>query len=303
LKINILFITTLLFLSGCGGETESIFNSSKISLYTPNESSLYIQWVEDGQPNLQSKPIPYLPREKTATQSALLQASSSTLIFPDKFDLRDPNSDGDMQDSYISDIRDQGQCGTCWAFAGMGALEGSYISTMNFDFSEDNLKHEHAFGDPDDGCRGGYIFSASVYLAGFKGVVNENEDPYSDSPTSEYCATCPSSRYVDNISWYRGRLDNGDVNLALIKELLTTQLKPIQVSIEVPSGSAGEVGTSNYDYDTKSYYQANTPAPNHEVVIVGYDDNKVVQGQQGVFIIKNSYGQSLLYTMRYYLHI
>jgi len=296
-----LFIYTLvtnliLFLTACGTSEDPVItiaediNLTSISVSAPTVSAAYSKWVQDGKPKQESMPAPYLPRvpqsSASAPQRAILIASS----FPSKFDLRDPNSDGNLDDSFISSVKNQGQCGTCWAFAGIAALEGSYGKKTSLDFSENNLKHEHAYAG-NDLCGGGFTFSTGVYLSGHKGVVNEFDDPYFDTDNSKSCPECESVKYVDNISWYFGRVQNG-VNLALIKTLLVDKLKPIQVSVEVGFGTSGETGSSVYDAASKSFYQKNTAHPNHAVVIVGYDDDKTVQGQKGVFIVKNSWGTS-----------
>ena len=69
----------------------------------------------------------------------------------------------------VTSVKDQGNCGACWAFSTIGALEGAYYA-KNFElksFSEQQLIDCSSNGDglwKNKGCDGGNFFSASWYL-------------------------------------------------------------------------------------------------------------------------------------------
>lgn len=295
------FILFIFFLISCGSgqsrfsdddpeNTNSpIVDIDDAEITSPPQSASYKRWVEEGEPSQESMPMPFLPENTNTSATNLSSAphlrayNRDTRNYPSSFDLRDSG--------YVTPVRNQGQCGTCWAFAGIGTLEGSYINTDNHDFSENNLKNEHSFVTFDI-CGGGFTYSTAVYLTTHRGVLNESQDPYN---TSSVRVNLPeeSVKYVDNISFYFGQISGKDeANVDLIKSILVDEKKAIQVSVEVGWGTAGESGTSVYDAATSSFYQSQPSTSNHQVVIVGYDDNKVVQGQRGVFIAKNSWGTS-----------
>lgn len=81
---------------------------------------------------------------------------------------------------YTTPVKDQGLCGSCWAFAVIGAFESVFEITredpdLNPDFSEQDLISCSSAGN----CGGGYLTRALEYLA-IRGVVEENCFPYMD---------------------------------------------------------------------------------------------------------------------------
>merc|ERR1711957_349379 len=79
----------------------------------------------------------------------------------------------------VSPVKDQGQCGSCWAFSAVGALEGRHQIARNDlrQFSEQQLVDcDHV--DEDAGCDGGLMDSAFKYLMSSKGVCSEDTYGY-----------------------------------------------------------------------------------------------------------------------------
>ena len=80
----------------------------------------------------------------------------------------------------VNPVKDQGQCGSCWAFSAVGVLESRYKIAKGtlFQLSEQQLV-DCARGSPysSEGCNGGEMTDAFDYSAS-KGMMTEADYPY-----------------------------------------------------------------------------------------------------------------------------
>ena len=91
---------------------------------------------------------------------------------------------------YVNPIRNQGQCGGCWAFSAVSSLEGQYFKTNGqlLNFSEQQLVDcmylsQGYTGADADGCDGGWMVDAFNYIKQ-KGIALQTSYPYTSASSA-----------------------------------------------------------------------------------------------------------------------
>ncbi|MGE5416473.1 MAG: C1 family peptidase, partial [Acidobacteriota bacterium] len=169
----------------------------------------------------------------------------------------------------VTPVKDQGGCGSCWAFSTCAVMESAIKikDNVTIDLSEQNLVSCNKDGW---GCSGGY-FAHKYHVS--PGAVLESNFPYqgTDAP----CKTCPYSYKLDSWAYISGSSSTPSVDA--MKSAIY-QYGPIGVAVAADSYFQGYTG-GVFDHNS-------TSSVNHAVLLVGWDDSK------GAWIMKNSWGTS-----------
>ncbi|XP_053644016.2 dipeptidyl peptidase 1 isoform X2 [Cherax quadricarinatus] len=188
--------------------------------------------------------------------------------------------------NYVSPIRNQGNCGSCYAFASMAGLE-SRIRILANNTQQPVFSPQDIVGCShlSQGCEGGFPFLIAGRYAQDVGVVLEECSPYEGKDdacqTNKSCARHYTS-YYRYVGGYFGGCNEEEMKIALVKG------GPLLVGFEVYDDFLHYKGGI---YHHTGLYDKFNPLEltNHAVLLVGYGADET--GEK-FWIVKNSWGEA-----------
>ncbi|XP_038628839.1 procathepsin L-like isoform X2 [Tachyglossus aculeatus] len=179
---------------------------------------------------------------------------------------------------YVTPVKNQGLCGSCWAFSATGALEALVFKATGkmVSLSEQNLV-DCSWKQGNVGCRGGQYIGAFEYVRANGGIDAEDLYPYVGRDDI-------SCRYS-----LQGKAGN-----------CTSYMMVAQDNEQALEQAVATVGPVSVAVDARSFFfyhsgifssHSCTPKVNHAMLVVGYGTSKEPGGDWDYWILKNSWSE------------
>ncbi|XP_030516060.1 zingipain-2-like [Rhodamnia argentea] len=192
----------------------------------------------------------------------------------DDADVDAPTSFDWRKEGAVTPVKDQGQCGSCWAFSAVAAVEGlNKIKTGKLvSLSEQELM-DCDVGKDNQGCSGGLMKTAFSFIRRNGGITSESNYPYRGQVGS-----CDKTMLVNHAATISGYGNVPADNEESLQAAVARQ--PISASVDAGGLEfqlySGGIFTGGCGHDL-----------NHGVTVVGYG----AEGRRKYWIVKNSWGR------------
>ncbi|KAJ8665128.1 hypothetical protein QAD02_006790 [Eretmocerus hayati] len=208
------------------------------------------------------------------TLQAFRKNAAATFLAPANVEV--PKSVDWRGEGAVTPVKNQGACGSCWAFSTTGSVEGQHFRKTGklVSLSEQQLIDcSDKYGN--QGCNGGLMVPAFEYIIDNEGIDTEESYPYEAEDGK--CRFNPSNIGA-NITGYND-IEEGDEED--LKSAVAT-VGPVSVGIYA-SEKFMAYDSGVFEDEDCHYY-----GPNHAVLVVGYG---TTDKGRDYWLVKNSWGK------------
>jgi cathepsin L len=207
-------------------------------------------------------------------QSCPTSHVNSGVAAPDSVDWRTKGA--------VTGVKNQGQCGSCWAFSTTGSMEGAWFLAKGklVSLSEQNLV-DCSGSQGNYGCNGGLMDLAFQYIYNGNGVGTSGIDTESSYPYTAQDGSC---------SWSQSNVGATLSNAVYCIDVNTEDESALQDAVvKQPVSVAIDASQSSFQFYSSGVYNepdCSSSQLDHGVLAVGYG----VDNGTPYWLVKNSWG-------------
>merc|ERR1711973_940186 len=178
---------------------------------------------------------------------------------------------------YVTPVKNQGRCGSCYSFSATGALEGAWFKKTGklVSLSEQQIV-DCSRGYGNHGCGGGFYESAWKYIKSYGGSETEESYPYE---AREWICRFKQEKVVAQVSGHHNLPEKDEEAL----KQAVGSVGPVSVAIDASCRGFRSYRRGVYSHEG---CRAKSGDLNHAVLAVGYGQ----EGGEEYWLVKNSWG-------------